>query len=113
MRNPRYSDWKGVAVFIGDTQLREDVLMALIRFLLGGSALLGVLAACASPAWAQSATSAGQIVGQVLDPSGAAVADVEVTARNKDTNYTRAARSDEAGRYVLFLLPLGEYDVTA
>jgi len=37
--------------------------------------------------WAQSAANSGQIAGEILDPSGAAVAGVEVSVRNVDTNY--------------------------
>ena len=39
--------------------------------------------------WAQSAANSGQILGQILDPSGAAVAGAEVRARNKNTNHKR------------------------
>jgi hypothetical protein len=86
--------------------------MRVIR-LVRGSVVFGLLALLTPQAWAQSATSSGQIVGQVVDPSGAAVAGVEITARSRDTNYARTTKSDEAGRYVLILLPLGEYEVTA
>jgi len=61
---------------------------------------------------AQSAANSGQIGGVVLDPSGAVVAGAEVTARNKDTNYTRAATTDAAGRYAIGPVPLGTYEVT-
>lgn len=62
---------------------------------------------------AQSSANSGQIGGQVLDPSGGAVADVEVTIRNVDTNYTRTVRTDSAGRYAVGPLPLGTYEVIA
>lgn len=62
---------------------------------------------------AQSAANSGQIAGQVLDPSGAAVAGVEVSARNVDTNYTRVTTTDDDGRYTVGTLPLGPYEVTA
>jgi hypothetical protein len=62
---------------------------------------------------AQTAANSGQIVGQVLDPSGAFVADVEIRARNTETNYARSTRTDGTGRYALTLLPLGPYEVTA
>lgn len=62
---------------------------------------------------AQTAANSGQIVGQVLDPSGAAVTDVEIRARNTETNYTRSTKTDARGRYALTLLPLGVYEVSA
>jgi len=61
---------------------------------------------------AQSAANSGQIVGQVSDVSGAPVASVEITVRNKDTNYLRQATSDHAGRFALTLLPPGSYEAT-
>jgi hypothetical protein len=64
------------------------------------------------PAYGQSAANSGQIGGHVVDPSGAAVADVEVTIRNIDTNYTRTAKTDGEGLYAVGPLPLGTYDVT-
>ncbi len=62
---------------------------------------------------AQSAATAGQIVGQVSDQSGAAIVGVDVSARNKDTNYARSTRTDDSGRYALAQMPLGTYEVTA
>jgi carboxypeptidase family protein/TonB-dependent receptor-like protein len=61
---------------------------------------------------AQSAANSGQIAGQVMDPSGAVVTEVEVSARNKDTNYTRTATTDAAGRYAIGPVPIGTYEVT-
>jgi hypothetical protein len=61
--------------------------------------------------WAQSAANSGQMVGQVLDPSSASVAGAEVTARNKNTNFSRSTTTDDAGRYAVSLLPLGPYEV--
>lgn len=61
---------------------------------------------------AQSAANSGQVSGQVLDPSGAAVPGVEVSVRNMDTNYRRVANTDDAGRYAVGPVPLGTYEVT-
>ena len=63
-------------------------------------------------AHAQASANSGQIGGEVLDPSGAAVADVAVEVRNIDTNYSRAGKTDSAGRYAVGPVPLGTYDVT-
>jgi hypothetical protein len=80
------------------------------RILLVMVALALVASAAAS---AQSGANTGQIVGQVLDPTGAAVPAAKVTARNKDTNYTREVTADNAGLYTIPQVPLGRYDVSA
>src|SRR2546422_6824736 len=64
------------------------------------------------PLFAQSAANSGQIVGQVLDPTGASVAGADVVVRNKDTNFGRSTIKDTAGRYAASSLPLGSYEVT-
>jgi hypothetical protein len=61
---------------------------------------------------AQASANSGQIAGQVLDPSGAAVAGAEITVRHVDTNYTRTTTTDDSGRYAVGPVPLGAYDVT-
>ncbi|KAF0241611.1 MAG: TonB dependent receptor, partial [bacterium] len=61
---------------------------------------------------AQSSATGGQITGQVLDSTGAALGGAEVTVRNLNTNYTREAVSNDGGLYVVPLLPSGPYEVT-
>src|SRR5213082_940338 len=65
----------------------------------------------AGVAWGQSTTST--IVGTVTDPSGAAIADAQITATNLDTGLSRVATSDKTGAYRLALLPVGAYRVEA
>lgn len=60
---------------------------------------------------AQSSATGGQITGQVLDSTGAALGGAEVTVRNLNTNYTREAVTNDAGQYVVPLLPSGPYEV--
>jgi carboxypeptidase family protein len=60
--------------------------------------------------WRQ--VTAGSILGVVLDPSEAVIAEAAVTVRNLETNDTRNARSDEEGRFVLPQLPVGSYEMT-
>src|SRR5438093_11954017 len=57
--------------------------------------------------------SVGTISGTVLDTSGAVVPGVAVTAKNQGTGVTRNSLTDAAGRYVLPLLPIGTYTVSA
>src|SRR5689334_19261261 len=61
---------------------------------------------------AQSAANSGQIVGQILDPSSAAVSKAVLTVRNKDTNFTRSTTTDASGRYAISV-PLGRYEINA
>ncbi|MGA8151754.1 MAG: carboxypeptidase regulatory-like domain-containing protein [Terriglobales bacterium] len=49
--------------------------------------------------------------GIVTDQSGAAVSSAVVTARNLDTGLSRSAVTDHLGRYQLFALPVGHYEV--
>jgi hypothetical protein len=62
---------------------------------------------------AQTAANSGQIVGQVVDATGAGVAGAEITARIAETNLVRRTVTDAAGRYAISLLPLSSYEVTA
>ena len=59
--------------------------------------------------WAQVAAS---LSGVVTDPSGAAVAGASVTARDVETGEVRNTETDAAGRYQVFALPIGEYEIT-
>lgn len=63
----------------------------------------------ASGAWAQ--ITAGQINGTVTDPTGAVVANAQVTARNPDTGLVRTAKTGPSGNYVVAQLPPGRYEV--
>jgi hypothetical protein len=57
--------------------------------------------------------TSGNIAGRILDPQGAAVPGVTVTARSAATGFTRTEVSDAEGIYRLNALPVGKYDVTA
>ena len=59
------------------------------------------------------AQTAGEITGQVLDPSGAVAPDVPVTATNSATNVARSTRTNAAGVYSFPDLTPGTYQVTA
>jgi hypothetical protein len=65
----------------------------------------------ALPCLAQTETS-GRITGTIRDPSGAVVPDAAVKASNRATNEQRGTVTDDAGSYVLPLLPPGAYGVT-
>ena len=62
---------------------------------------------------AASAQTTGGMVGKVTDPSGAVLPGVTVTATHQATSFSREATTDASGQYVISLLPVGRYTVTA
>ena len=74
--------------------------IALLFALIGGSVL---------PAMAQ--TFRGKILGTVTDPTGAAIAEATVTAKNILTGVKRSTTTDDAGNYTIAELPIGDYEV--
>src|SRR5712664_2536798 len=65
-------------------------------------------ALAALPTQAQVAAS---ITGTVADQSGAPISAAAVTAKNLETAAVRTATTDDAGRYLLLSLPVGQYEV--
>jgi hypothetical protein len=55
--------------------------------------------------------SYASIGGRVLDPSGAAVAGAQVTARETDTNFTATETTDRDGRFRFAYLHVGQYEL--
>jgi hypothetical protein len=58
-----------------------------------------------------SAQVSATLSGTITDQSGAALSAATVTARNVDTGVARTTNSDAEGRYQLFSLSLGQYEV--
>jgi hypothetical protein len=71
------------------------------------SVALGLIA---SSVWAQSSAS-GTISGQVTDPQGAAIAGAEIKLSDKSTGAVKTFVSNEAGRYDIFSINPGLYDL--
>ena len=71
-------------------------------------AILGML--LLSPSLS-SQVNTGTISGVVQDSSGALIAGATITIRNVDTGTARTVTSDEGGRYIAPVLPLGTYEV--
>src|SRR5665213_591082 len=69
-----------------------------------------LFAFCAAAALAQ--TTAG-ISGKVLDPSGAPVSGVKITAKSIETGASRGAETDSTGAYRILSLHLGGQEVKA
>src|SRR5882762_5738133 len=95
---------KKAAALVATKSLLSPVILELI--------LATILLSLPSLAWAQSAANSGQIAGEVIDPSSATVAGVEVSVRNVDTNQRRVVTTDQAGRYAVGPVPIGTYEVT-
>ena len=74
--------------------------------LVGG--ILAVVLLCTSEAGAQVSAS---ISGRVIDPSGATVSGAAVNAKNVETGETRGTVTDDAGRFWVSSLAVGEYEL--
>jgi hypothetical protein len=61
---------------------------------------------------AQQAITSATLGGRVEDPSGAAVAGVTVTIRNRNRDQQRSTQSDRQGRYQFLYLTPGDYDLS-
>src|ERR671933_722621 len=68
-----------------------------------------LLAALASTALSQ--TDAARLVGNVTDPTGAALTGATVTVTDLSTNRTVTTRSDDSGAYTVTALPPGRYRI--
>jgi len=88
--------------------------MRICRFLAAvarsAPALLLVVALPLSVA-AQSLGNTGTIEGIVVDPSGASVAQADITAHNVVTGYTQTVKSDANGAFRLANLPPNRYHI--
>src|SRR6185436_20175724 len=77
-------------------------------------ALIGILLASnfSTITFAQSQSASGSIEGSVTDATGAVVPDAKVSARNRQTGFTRDGMTNSEGLYRLPLLQVGDYDLT-
>src|SRR6516225_7887422 len=64
-------------------------------------------------AFSWSQVVGGSISGTVKDDSGGAIPEANVTVKNRETGAERKAVTDEAGRYTIFSIAIGRYDVVA
>ncbi len=70
---------------------------------------LALMVSWAMPASAQSLY--GSVVGQVEDPSGAAIVTATITLTNKATGQTYEGKADETGRFLVPNVMPGDYDL--
>ncbi|HLH05211.1 MAG TPA: TonB-dependent receptor [Bryobacteraceae bacterium] len=61
---------------------------------------------------ANGQTTNGSITGTITDPSGSAVAGVQIQVKNQDTGEQRSATTIENGTYSIPQLPPGRYNIT-
>ena len=57
--------------------------------------------------------STAELTGVVTDTSGASISNAKVMIRNKETNLSRAAATDQLGSYIFTLIAPGLYNITA
>src|SRR5215813_7743308 len=74
--------------------------------------LIAVILVSAIAASAQSQATTGNIEGRVVDPNGAAVPAVTITATNQETGLSKTATADQEGIYRILFLPPGKYRVS-
>ena len=70
------------------------------------SAIVGVLSA-------QQTVNNASVGGRVTDPSGAAIQDARVAARQMDTNIISVVETNHEGRFRFPYLKVGRYEITA
>src|ERR1700694_4177938 len=85
--------------------------MLTYRFNRSGSGAVLTVFLAASALLGQETTAT--LVGNVTDPSGAAIAGVAIRATNLLNNAVRETKSDAGGSYTLPFIPAGEYAITA
>ena len=74
------------------------------------------LAAClalVAPVLAQVNTTSAEIAGTVRDEEGVGLPGVDIDGTNVETSFRQTAVTDANGKYVITLLPPGQYSVTA
>ncbi len=69
-----------------------------------------LLSLCVGTAFSQAIS--GNLVGTVTDPTGAVVANAEVTATNTGTNASVVSHTNATGEYRFDNLPVGMYNIT-
>jgi len=93
----------------GGKKREVDVMRKGIRFFL----LLGILICALGEANLPAQTVEGTLLGRVTDASGGSIPGVAVTARQQQTGYTRTFQTSSEGEYIMPLMPVGTYEITA
>jgi hypothetical protein len=75
--------------------------------------LIALLLSSFASSFAQSSATTANVTGIITDEQGAAVAGATVVARNLQTNFTREARTETDGSFLISQLPPGSYELKA
>ncbi len=86
----------------------SSVLWGKVSHMIRFSSLLGIVI-LASAAFAQS--DRGTITGTVVDPTGAAIANAPVQAKNSVTGVVYQGATSSTGNYTISQLPAGPYEI--
>jgi hypothetical protein len=89
--------------------MKKSHIQCLAAFALGVSLLVACIVMLSQPAWAQS--TYGTVTGSITDPSGAAVADAQVTLTNLGTSEKRTQTTGNDGLYSFVNLFPGKYKI--
>jgi len=95
---------------LAKNNLLEVIVNPILRFSRLTAAFVALLFTAAI---APAQTNQGQIAGNVLDPSGAAVPNATVTAKGQETGSVLTTTSSGAGNYRFPSIQLGHYTITA
>ncbi|MBN8729708.1 MAG: TonB-dependent receptor [Acidobacteria bacterium] len=74
--------------------------------------ILGVLTVLLFGSTANAQVLYGSLVGNVKDASDSAIPDAEITVLQTATGFTRTARSNESGQFLIPTVPGGVYEIT-
>src|SRR5947209_11860170 len=85
------------------------ILFSCLEKLLVTSGLLAIFLLTAHPVLGQSLGNAGTIQGTVLDPTGAAVGNADVSILNRISGYTQSTKTDTTGAFRLSNIPPNPY----
>src|SRR6266478_1758230 len=94
---------------LGAEIMKKSRIQCLVKFALGVSLLVACIVMLSQPARAQS--TYGTVTGSVVDASGAAIADAQVTLTNLGTSEKRTQSTGSDGLYSFVNLFPGKYKV--
>src|ERR1700744_2943208 len=92
------------------TSLRRTASLMRL-FQASGAIAIGLLALVLSAGVALGQADQGAITGLVQDPTGAVIANAQVTLTNTDTGLELKTQTDSSGNYVFSPVKIGSYKV--
>jgi hypothetical protein len=101
----------GIVLMMRDVQLGKKKPEPCVTFRFSFILAVGCLFVLLAITPRSQAQVSAAISGRVTDPTGAVVSGATVTANNLETLAARTTVTDEAGRYSILSLAVGEYEV--